>query len=315
VRHYCTLFDKNYTVQALAMAESLSRHGPCRLYALCMDEPSYGLLKRLDQSYVEPIHVRAVETPEIRTVRERMTAGQYCWTWQPLLCAHLLDTRALDLVTYLEADSLFFSSPEPLFTELGDRSVSLVPHRYARGHDQTRVSGAYCVQFNAFRTGAAARAVLEYWKEACFQYSKDRTHRLPGQTCLDAVPDRFPGVRVLAHLGAGVAPWNVARFRIAACDGVPTVDEVPVVFYHYHQFAWLPAGGHYYGNYPLPAPAVEAFYRPYARALEAVRETVLAADPTFTHRKIYVPPGPGRRALNAAKALAARVLRPLGLVR
>ena len=37
----------------------------------------------------------------------------------------------LEAITYLDADLMFFRDPEPVWSEFGDDSVLIVPHRYA----------------------------------------------------------------------------------------------------------------------------------------------------------------------------------------
>jgi 2-polyprenyl-3-methyl-5-hydroxy-6-metoxy-1,4-benzoquinol methylase len=54
------------------------------------------------------------------------------------------------------------------------------------------------------------------------------------QKYLDDWPERFAGVHVLEHPGAGLAPWNVERYELARQNGSVLVDDRELVFYHYH---------------------------------------------------------------------------------
>jgi len=291
-RSYCTLFDKNYLYQGVALYRSLVRHaGDFRLYALCMDATAHQLLTKMNLPGLQPIAVEELLTPEVAAVRNRTTHGQFCWACQPLICEFLLNRFELDMVTYLEADSLFFSSPEPLFTELGARSASLVPHNYSAGLDNSETAGRFCVQFNAFRNESGAREVLAYWKAACFRYDRSAPRVYPGQTSLDEWPGRFPCVAVLEHRGAGVAPWNYRGYRITLQGTTPYVEGVPVVFYHYHQYGRCKSGAHELGNYPMTQPAIDFFYRPYIHEIEEAARAVRAVDPSFAYRREYADAG------------------------
>ncbi len=286
-RTFCTLFDKNYLVQGVALHASLRRHArDFRLYALCMDQAAFAMLERMRSDTLIPLSVEELVTPEVDAVRARTTHGQFCWVCQPLVCEHLLDRSGVDSVTYLESDSMFFSDPEALFEELGERSVSLVPHNYSSEFDNTETAGRFCVQFNAFRNDRRARAVLADWKQSCFRYDRSAPRAYPGQTCLDDWPARFEGVAVIQHRGAGVAPWNVRGYRLDA-GNPPRVEGMPVVFYHYHQYGRLRSGHHELGSYPLTPGIIDAFYRPYALAIEKARRDVRAIDPSFVHRREY----------------------------
>jgi hypothetical protein len=286
IRTYCTLFDKNYLYQALALHRSLVRHaGDFRLYGLCMDSTAYALLEKMKAASLIPVHVDELIDARVSQVRQRTTHGQFCWVCQPLVCEFVLDRFGADMVTYLEADSMFFSDPEVLFTELGDRSVSLVPHNYSAEFDNSATAGRFCIQFNAFRNDAVARRVLAYWKESSFKYDKSAPVAYPGQTCLDDWPMRFEGVAVLDHHGAGVAPWNVRGYELRMRNSGPTVDGVPVVFYHYHQYARHKNGAHDLGSYPLNPKIVDYFYRPYVSEIRLAERSVQAIDSSFNYRR------------------------------
>jgi hypothetical protein len=288
MRSYCTLFDKNYLYQGVALHDSLvATTDDFKLYALAMDDEAFAMLSRLARASLVPLRLDVLLTEEVRAVRSRTTHGQFCWVSQPLVCQYLLDQLGLDMVTYLEADSYFFSDPEALFQELGPDSVSLVPHNFSPGLDNTGTAGRFCVQFNAFRNDARARAVLSHWRDANFRYDKSAPRLYPGQTCIDTWPERFPGVRPITHRGAGVAPWNVRGCRLGNSGGAPTIDDVPVVFYHYHQYGRLLSGAHELGSYPMTRDVVDAFYRPYVEALRKAERTVKALDPTFSFRRVY----------------------------
>jgi len=288
MRTYCTIFDKNYLYQGVALYNSLKRCArDFKLYTLCMDATSYSMMIEMKSASLVPISVEDLITPEALAVRNRTTHGQFCWVCQPLVCEFVLNNFGHDMVTYLEADSLFFSDPEILLQELGEGSVSLVPHNYSPAFDHTFTSGRFCVQFNAFRNNREARAVLEYWKSNCYKYTREKPRFLPGQTCLDDWPERFDGVRVIQHLGAGVAPWNIQRFSCEVRNSVPYVDGVPIVFYHYHQYGRYENGSHELGSYPLPSHVINSIYKTYVNALDAAEKTVRTIDPTFAYRKWY----------------------------
>jgi len=290
-RSYCTLFDKNYLYQGVALHDSLVAHSrDFTLYALAMDDEAFSLLGKLGRESLVPVRVDDLLTDEVRAVRARTSHGQFCWANQPLLCLHLLDRFGLDMVTYLESDSLFFADPEALFEELGSNSVSLVPHNYSSGLDQKDKSGVFCVQFNAFRNDARARAVLGEWKVENFKYDKSRPLYYPGQICLDSWPEKFEGVKIITHKGAGVAPWNVRGYEVSERNGTPHVDGVPVVFYHYHQYCRLRSGDHDLSGYPLSKTVIDTLYRPYVTALARAEQAVKKVDPSFNFRRLYDDP-------------------------
>jgi len=290
MRHYCTLFDKNYLAFGMALHESMQRlELDYTLHALAMDDECAQALEALDLPNVKVIRLNQVLTGELRNILETMSFGQVCWTCQPLLCEFLLETGLSD-VTYLEADSYFYSNPEILFEEIGDRSISLVPHNYAPEHDQTSASGIYCVQFNFFKNNAHGRQFLSLWRAACMQYNRNSPHQYPGQTCLNSWPQQSPAVCVIKNPGAGVAPWNQSLFNFTQRDGTPQIDGAPVVFYHFHQLSFIDDSTFHVSSYRLRKALLDIIYRPYAKQLTAVRRNIRAKLPGFNYCKRFTPP-------------------------
>jgi hypothetical protein len=63
------------------------------------------------------------------------------------------------------------------------------------------------------------------------------------QKYLDNWPVNYDTCHVLEYLGAGVAPWNYAQYHFGHdASGNITVDGVPLMFYHFHQFQLLENG-------------------------------------------------------------------------
>jgi hypothetical protein len=298
MRHYCTLFDKNYLVFGLALHESLQRLNlDYRLHILAMDPVCAQTLRTLDLPNVRVIDLEQVIVPAERGILQTMHFGQVCWTCQPLLCKYVLD-QGTDGVTYLEADSVFYADPQVLFDEIGPRSVSLVPHNYAPGHDQTATSGIYCVQFNYFRPDEAGYRFLDQWKAACLQYVKNEPKRFPGQTCLDAWPAQSEAVCVIRNPAAGVAPWNHALFKFSAVGGVPHIDGKPVVFFHFHQLSFIDDSTFMAAMYPLDPAVLDLVYRPYVARLKALRADLRARVPGFDYCKRFQAPDVGATLLS-----------------
>jgi len=288
MRIYCTIFDKYYLYQGVALYNSLKRcTSEFTLYTLCMDLISYHTIKRMENSSLIPIYIEKLITPEITEVRNRTTHGQFCWVCQPLICEYILNTYLHQMVTYLEADSMFFSDPEAIFRELGENSVSLVPHNYSPGFDNTKIAGQFCVQFNTFRNNEFGHAVLNYWKLNCFKYTKLKPYAYPGQACLNDWPKNFNSVKVIKHTGAGVAPWNIQNATLNTIDNMLNVNGVPIIFYHYHQYGRYEDGSHDLGHYPLSKQVICLIYKPYIKEIAIAKKDVQFLDPTFSYQRVY----------------------------
>jgi hypothetical protein len=244
-RAYCTVFDRHYAARGLALYRSLERHaGDFRLYAVCLDDESKALLDRIDAERLVTVGIDEVERadPELARVRSARTAVEYAWTAVPAVCRFLLEREPL--LTYLDADLFVFSSPEPLFDELGGDSILLVPHRMHESDELTQ--GRYNVGWLTFRRDADAVAALDWWRERCLEWCHDRVEpgRFGDQKYLDEWPRRFSGVKVCANVGAGVGPWNQTSYRLEDReDGSLELEGRPVVFFHFSGLSLHPARG------------------------------------------------------------------------
>ena len=205
-----------------------------------MDAESKQILDRLALPGLVAIGLEELEDHdrELAAVKPTRTQVEYCWTATPAVCAYSLEREPdLEAITYLDADLMFFRDPEPVWSEFGDDSVLIVPHRYAphlRDYEET--SGVYNVQFMTFRADARGLEALHWWRDRCIEWCYYRVEdgKLGDQKYLDDWPERFDGVHVLEHPGGGLAPWNVENYELARRNGSVLVDDRELVFYHYH---------------------------------------------------------------------------------
>lgn len=289
--NYCTLFDKNYLVFGLALHQSLLKNtDEITLYILAMDKECEKILKELNLRSVVVISLDSVIDGDYQFLYEKMSFAQTCWTCQPLLCKYILKHFQTPSITYLEADSYFFDDPNKLIRQIGENSVSLVPHRYSEGHDQSKIAGIYCVQFNFFRNNSNAMLMLQDWEDSCLKYDKNNRRYLPGQLCLDTWPARFDGVKIIEDIGAGAAPWNLASYCIDKVDDNPWVDNSRINFYHFHELAFYSENQVYISSYEISSEAMEIIYRPYVNELVRLKKLLIAEFPGFNYFKTLALP-------------------------
>lgn len=298
VYHFCTYFDINYLTRGLALYESLRQHcrKPFVLWVLCFDDESHALLARLKLSGMELITQAEFEAGDtaLIAIKQDRTRVAYYWTCTPSLPLYVLAHHPeVEIVTYLDADLYFYSDPQPIYDEIGSASILITEHRYAPKHAYlARTSGKYNVGWLSFHRDANGLACLHWWRERCLEwchaYYEDG--KFGDQLYLDDWPERFAGVAVLQHKGAGLAPWNLAQYNLQGRQTQLTVDGQPLIFFHFHGFRCVHArvvepASH---GYVFPPFAAQHIFLPYALALSRLAEKMRQP---FVDKGHDLPPG------------------------
>ena len=229
------------------MLQSLFRNCPgAHVHVLCMDEQTQAILTRLRMEGITCIPLRDIEDEALLAVKSDRSVAEYCWTLSPCLPWYILEhSPDIDFITYLDADLLFYSSLDPLFDEIDVASIAIIEHRFTPRLEHLVVNGRFCVEWVSFRRDEEGMACLSRWRDQCIEwcYYRLEENRLGDQKYLDEWPDRYKNLHILQHDGAGIAPWNYAKYEFGLLgDGKIGVNGGPLIFYHFHQFQLLEGG-------------------------------------------------------------------------
>ncbi len=290
-RYYCTYFDRNYLIKAIPMIESLSRHEtvPFELFVICMDEITRLYLEALKLPNVTLIAFHEIEQRDTKLLQAKNNRSfvEYYWTTTPTIILRLLESYPrIDLLTYLDADLFFYSTPQPIFDELKDASVLIHEHRFSPRLKYLAENGIYNVGLLSFRNDTPGREVLIWWRERCLEWCRaiPENGKMGDQGYLNDWPVRFSKVCVLQHLGAGLGPWNHDQYHYEERAGEGFVENVPIVFYHFHSlhilapYLVLPVAE---TVYHIPFSVLTMCFLPYVRALMEAAEMLEARFPKF----------------------------------
>jgi hypothetical protein len=294
---FCTLFNTTYLSRGLAMYDSLEQYcEDFHLYIFAFDQHCFEILSKMELQYASVINLKAFENENLLAIKSGRTAQEYCWTCASSTIKYCIETFKLDHCTYLDADLLFFSNPQVLIDEMGEKSVSIIPHRYTPCYDQSDTSGIYCVQFMTFRNTIEGMEVLNWWVSACLDwcFSRVEDNKFGDQKYLDDWTERFPCVHVIQHLGAGVAPWNVQQYAFQ-CKSDKRVglelsqnQKFDLVFYHYHAFSFSMKNSYMLTNkcYQLNRNQIKHIYKPYVQALSVAKQHINALNEDIVPHEI-----------------------------
>lgn len=276
-RYYCTVFDRAYLCKGLALYESLLRHSssPFCLYVLALDEPCRIELARLNLEHAVTIEIGYFEKQmRLAEVRASRTWTEYCYTLASQFTSFLMNTGIRE-INYIDADCHFFSNPETVFEEIGERSIGIVPHRF-QDKDRERLSpnGEYNVSLVHFKATYFGRECLSEWARDCREwcYARNEPGRYADQFYLNFWPGKYGNeCAVIENIGVGLAPWNLAKYEIT--EG-PYVDGVAVCMFHAHEFSENEDGTFRFTNYPLRSSDVDFIYARYLKDILYAKQKI-----------------------------------------
>lgn len=241
--NFCTLFDSYYLSRGLALYSSLSNNcDNFHLYIYAFDDNCYSTLIGLSLDNTTIISLCDFETPELLLVKNKRTIAEYCWTSTASTIWHSIYKFNLDHCTYLDSDIYFFSSPEPIFKELENYSVGITPHNFSKNLKSLKIYGNYCVQFVYIKNDSYGITALDWWRKSCLEwcFAKLEQERYGDQKYLDKFPQQFEKVKIINHIGSGIAPWNISNFCFKKNHDTLLITSKnylfnfqPLIFYHF----------------------------------------------------------------------------------
>ena len=132
---------------------------------------------------------------------------------------------------------------------------------------------------------------LNTYKAECAAWCYDRVEdgKFGDQKYLDTWPDRYPSLKIIEHKGFNLAIWNVNGYMMRVKTSVVTIDDDPLVFYHFASTQLLPDG-------TVRAPTssrggrskavlLENVIKPYERMLEQERRRLQERFPALAAAK------------------------------
>lgn len=247
--NFCTLFDSGFLDRGLSLYKSLDKNmGDFTLYIYAFDKKAYDILVDLNLNKAVVLYIDDIETEQMKAVRMERSRAEYCWTCTPIIIEYSLEIFGLDNCTYIDADTYFYANPACLIEEMKSANcdVLITKHGFPNNREgkiTEKKSGKYCVQFNTFLNTLEARKVLSWWKEQCLLCctSTPIDGKFGDQKYLENWVEDFPRVYESTNFGAGVANWNIVRFKMKSMEAnhvmitdCETQEDKALIFYHFH---------------------------------------------------------------------------------
>lgn len=282
-RHWVTTAHAGYLPRLRVLHASMQRHcGDFLLHVLAEGPDVWGWARA--QPDVIPMSVddfladHPDLAPSALPVPPR-NGNELACTWRWRFACDLLEYFAAP-VTLIDADLMFWSSPEPVFEEIGAAGCAVLPHGFAPA-----AAGLPGVTIESHRQYGSFNGGFSYWADAAPAArmaqlarvcSRADFHRWPGgrvtwgdQGALSLIEEEF-GAHVISHPGAAPGPWSIHTQAISERGGILHFGDRPLVAFHYHAIHRISGGGlaPSYPEYAITREQERVLYGPYYAMLE-----------------------------------------------
>lgn len=288
---FCTYFDKGFLLKGLALHASLIRYNPdAKLWILAFDEYTRKILDEMKLKGVTVVGLRDFEDRELLKVKPTRHPVEYFWTCTPSWVLYVLKKSRAKYTVYLDADMYFYSDSDMAISEIGQKSLLVVEHRFPKGMTaMAKTSGRFNVAFNVFKNDNVGIKCLERWRKQCLDwcYWKYEDGKLGDQMYLDEWPKLYDEDLVISkNVGIDTAPWNVSQYSITSKNGQIFINKDRLVCYHFHQFQIL--GASHFSRvlgYTLSRDVVKYIYDKYENEISMQFKNVKKFDKQFEIKK------------------------------
>jgi hypothetical protein len=285
---YCTYFDKGFLLKGLALHASLIRHNPnVKLWILAFDIYTEKILIEMKLKGVTVVPLRDIEDKALLAAKKTRHTVEYYWTCTPSWILYILSReKSVETVTYVDGDLYFYSNPDDGVSEIGDKSILAVEHRFPKGREGMVLnSGRFNVAFNVFRNDDVSKKCLTRWRKQCLDwcYWKLEDGKLGDQMYLNEWPNLYGKDMVISkNVGVDVAPWNVSQYKVESKSGQVYINNDKLVCYHFHQFQ-IVSKNHFNRilGYTLSKNVVDYIYGPYEEEVGRQFDFVVKFDKDY----------------------------------
>jgi hypothetical protein len=176
-----------------------------------------------------------LQNSHLAGVRSSRSNASFVFTLTPFAVLEVLSCiKEGDVVTYIDADTMFFSPPHSRLFDDGC-NVYITAHNCSEHLVHLHQYGKYNTGWVSFRQNRYGVQCAEWWAKRCLEWCDDRVEgdKFADQGYIQQFHSVVPGVCELNDKGINCAPWNASgRHFVSREEGV-FVDDRKLVFFHF----------------------------------------------------------------------------------
>lgn len=235
--NFCVISGIEYIFKVLALYESIKKYTKeFQLFVCCIDVTTYSIFSKLSLRNLILSKIEDFEDNKLKKVKKLRKTNEYCWTLKAPLMEYLLERYNLPSIIYLDGDLYFFSNPEPIFKEWGEKSIYLCPQRDIDWVEEKY--GKFQAGLIGFKNDHNGREALKWWREKCIDwcFKESSQNRFGDQKYLDDLARFFSKVKISSHLGVDAAPWNTIynnNYEITQKEDKIFIENDELIVFHF----------------------------------------------------------------------------------
>jgi len=204
-----------------------------------MDSESFLLLSESRLKNVRLIELNSLEIfdQDFGRSKHNRTRFEHYAACKPSLILHIfaLDETVED-INYLDSDLYFFSALSGLHEVVRGHSVAVAKHNFKRNIIQSEIRGRYNAGWIYFKRNEDGYACLQWWRAACIEWCKDivENGKYADQKYIETFFELTNGCKSIDLPSINLGPWNIEGIEVANKAGIVVVNEMPLVFFHFH---------------------------------------------------------------------------------
>ena len=251
MKAFTILTDKHYLDRGIALYESIDRLMECdyRFYYLCLDRYTFNIIAKINNKTLIPVYIedefcdnKGFELLVKNNQSVPMGFSKFHFALSAFFTNYIMEKESPESVMYIDADILFYHSPEIVSKYMKGKSIGLILHRHNK-------IGAKVGGFNTgiiyFRGDSIGRKALKWWRDVVID-PNNKWHETYGgfadQKYLELFPVLFgkENVKILDDdIGHG-APWNFPLYKYFSDRGkIRWNGRIQLlVFNHFARFSY-----------------------------------------------------------------------------
>jgi hypothetical protein len=252
---------------------------------LAFDKYTEQILKKMKLKGTTIVALEDFEDGDLLAVKPTRSPVEYYWTCTSSFVQYVMKKNsASKYIVYLDADIYFFSNPDLGVSEIGNRSLLVVEHRFPKGYEGMAANGRFNLAFNVFKNDKIGKSCLVRWRKQCIEwcYTTPKDGKFGDQRYLDEWPVLYQKNLIISkNVGVDAAPWNISQYKISVKDGSIYINGDRLVCYHFHQFQMSgPSKFSRVHGFTL-SKNVDEIYRPYEVEISKQYKKIIEKDPSF----------------------------------